>query len=273
MCELLAGAQARRGDRARRRKRALRARARGARRGTRRCCSTSIPAAAGSGSAGARAPGQRPLARDREAFFALHARRAATSTSGLADAIVPGAGARRPLGRAAPAPARARRGAARHAAAVGQLELRGLPGVPRPRAARRRPGAGAVAARPRRLARRSASATRTSPALYGERLGELAGSVAIPPGEPHKTLAEAERVWQRAARGGADPRRPRRRARRRRRGRPRGLLRGHLPARDARRAGAHHASSPRSTPPTAARPASTCPRPRTTSAPTTSPRG
>ena len=34
-------------------------------------------------------------------------------------------------------------------------------------------------------------------------------------------------------------------------------------------AGADHAASPRSTPPTAARPGSTCPRPRTTSAPTT----
>jgi shikimate kinase/3-dehydroquinate synthase len=32
--------------------------------------------------------------------------------------------------------------------------------------------------------------------LYGERLGELAGSVAIAPGEGSKTLASAERVWQ-----------------------------------------------------------------------------
>ena len=32
--------------------------------------------------------------------------------------------------------------------------------------------------------------------LYGERLGELAGSIAIAPGEEHKTLASAERVWQ-----------------------------------------------------------------------------
>ncbi len=31
---------------------------------------------------------------------------------------------------------------------------------------------------------------------YGERLGELAGSVAIAPGEGSKTLASAERVWQ-----------------------------------------------------------------------------
>ncbi len=35
----------------------------------------------------------------------------------------------------------------------------------------------------------------TVSALYGERLGEVAGSIAIPPGEPHKTLATAECVW------------------------------------------------------------------------------
>ncbi len=32
-------------------------------------------------------------------------------------------------------------------------------------------------------------------ALYAERLGALAGTLAIPPGEGHKTLASAERVW------------------------------------------------------------------------------
>jgi len=32
--------------------------------------------------------------------------------------------------------------------------------------------------------------------LYGTRLGELAGTIAIAPGERHKTLASAERVWQ-----------------------------------------------------------------------------
>jgi shikimate kinase / 3-dehydroquinate synthase len=35
----------------------------------------------------------------------------------------------------------------------------------------------------------------TVSALYAQRLGEVAGSIAIPPGEPHKTLATAERVW------------------------------------------------------------------------------
>src|SRR5205823_6218485 len=32
--------------------------------------------------------------------------------------------------------------------------------------------------------------------LYGERLGELAGKAVIAPGERHKTLASAQRVWQ-----------------------------------------------------------------------------
>jgi len=35
----------------------------------------------------------------------------------------------------------------------------------------------------------------TVSALYGDRLGEVAGASAIPPGEAHKTLASAERVW------------------------------------------------------------------------------
>ena len=50
-----------------------------------------------------------------------------------------------------------------------------------------------------------------------------------------------------------------------------GLLRRDLPARHRRSCRSRRRSSPRSTRPTAARPASTCPRPRTTSAPTTSP--
>src|SRR6202023_1412224 len=32
--------------------------------------------------------------------------------------------------------------------------------------------------------------------LYAERLGELAGQLALAPGEPHKTLSRAEAVWQ-----------------------------------------------------------------------------
>ncbi|HEY4452466.1 MAG TPA: bifunctional shikimate kinase/3-dehydroquinate synthase [Solirubrobacteraceae bacterium] len=36
----------------------------------------------------------------------------------------------------------------------------------------------------------------TALSLYGDRLGELAASIAIEPGEQHKTLASAERVWR-----------------------------------------------------------------------------
>jgi shikimate kinase / 3-dehydroquinate synthase len=38
--------------------------------------------------------------------------------------------------------------------------------------------------------------------LYGERLSEPAGKFAIPPGESHKTLASAERAWTAMADGG-----------------------------------------------------------------------
>jgi len=38
--------------------------------------------------------------------------------------------------------------------------------------------------------------------LYAGRLGDLAGTVAIPPGEAHKTLASAERVWHALAAAG-----------------------------------------------------------------------
>jgi shikimate kinase/3-dehydroquinate synthase len=38
--------------------------------------------------------------------------------------------------------------------------------------------------------------------LYGDRLGELAATIAIAPGEASKTLASAERIWQELARAG-----------------------------------------------------------------------
>ena len=88
--------------------------------------------------------------------------------------------------------------------------------------------------------------------------------------EPSKTLAEAERVLRELAARGRPPRRLRARLRRRRRRRSRRVLRRDLPARGAGRAGADTTWSPRWTPPTAARPGWTCPRRRTTSAPTTS---
>ncbi|HEX8714053.1 MAG TPA: 3-dehydroquinate synthase family protein, partial [Solirubrobacteraceae bacterium] len=41
-------------------------------------------------------------------------------------------------------------------------------------------------------------------ALYGAELGWLAGTIAIPAGERHKTLASAERVWSGLVRAGVD---------------------------------------------------------------------
>ena len=94
--------RARRGDRARRRQRALRARAHGAASRTWSCCWTSTPSRPGSACGGretaAGALG-RPLARDREAFIALHA--AAPRAVRAAGARVPaGACARRRAARA-----------------------------------------------------------------------------------------------------------------------------------------------------------------------------
>jgi shikimate kinase/3-dehydroquinate synthase len=43
---------------------------------------------------------------------------------------------------------------------------------------------------------------KTVSALYGQRLGELAATVVIAPGEEHKTLASAEHIWRELARAG-----------------------------------------------------------------------
>ena len=131
--------------------------------------------------------------------------------------------------------------------------------------ARARAVAGARAALPRH--RRDGRA-----ALRGALRRGGGDAIAIAPGEQHKTLATAERVWRALAARGRDPR-----ATTSSRSAaassatspgsaPRPTSAGSRSSRSRRR------SSPRSTRPTAARPASTCPRPRTTSAPTTSPR-
>ena len=107
--------------------------------------------------------------------------------------------------------------------------------------------------------------------LYGEHLEPLGGRVAIMPGEQSKTVAHAEIVWTELARAGMTRERRRRRARRRRGRRPGRLLRGHLPARGPLRAGADDAGGPGRLGLWRQDRASTCPRPRTTSAPSTSP--
>jgi len=135
---------------------------------------------------------ERPLARDREAFLALHERRRATYED-LADAVLPGLpagdapGTLPALRALSAAPAGTRLVWARSASGAYPVLV----------------GRGLLAAG--QLERvwpldRSASCSfcvsdETVLALYGERLGELAGSIAIAPGEGSKTLTSAERVW------------------------------------------------------------------------------
>jgi shikimate kinase/3-dehydroquinate synthase len=135
---------------------------------------------------------ERPLARDLEEFLTLHSQRRAIYDE-LADAVLPGL----PAG-GAPATLRA---------------LRALPGAP--------PGTRLVWARStsgdypvfvgrgllgadlgeiwpfdRSLSRPFCVSDETVFAIHGERLGELAATVTIAPGEDSKSLAGAERVWQ-----------------------------------------------------------------------------
>jgi shikimate kinase/3-dehydroquinate synthase len=118
-------------------------------------------------------------------------------------------------------------------------------------------------------ARRLVISDETVAALHGARVPDAAGLIEIPPGEEHKTLQTAERVWHALVEQGAT------------RadhvvalgGGVVGDLAGFCAATYQRGVGVVQVrprSWPRSTPPTAARPGSTCPRPRTTSAPTTS---
>ena len=106
--------------------------------------------------------------------------------------------------------------------------------------------------------------------LYAERLEPLAARIEVEPGESAKTLAEAERVLRELAEGGMTRHRPRGRARRRRRRRPRPASAPTASSAGWRWCRCRRRWWPRWTPPTAERRASTCPRARTTSAPTTS---
>jgi shikimate kinase/3-dehydroquinate synthase len=110
--------------------------------------------------------GDRPLARDRDAFRALYAERRGLYDE-LADAVL----------------LWARSASGDYPVFVGRGLLRedrlaGLWPLDRSRS------------------RRFCVSDETVSALYGDRLGEVAGTLAIPPGETHKTLASAERVWR-----------------------------------------------------------------------------
>ena len=149
-------------------------------------------------------PGQedRPLARDRAAFTELHAERRGLY-EGLADAILEGLahdGARRVAGALATlrlAPAGTRMLWARSSSGEYPVLI----------------GSGLLALEPDALAalwpldrtrsRAFCVTDQTVGALYGERIGRLAATIAIEPGETHKSLAGAEQVWSRLVHEGA----------------------------------------------------------------------
>jgi shikimate kinase/3-dehydroquinate synthase len=150
------------------------------------------------------AAAQRPLARDRDAFLALHAERRALYEE-LADAVLPAAGlgeaiheldALRALA-AGPAGTRllwASTASGDYPVFIGRGLLTGA-------GPERDDGAGLRELWPLDLAssRPFCVSDETVAPLYGSRLrglGELAGQIAIAPGEERKTLASAERVWR-----------------------------------------------------------------------------
>jgi len=142
---------------------------------------------------------ERPLARDREAFLALHAERRPLY-EGLADAHLPmidrGTAARAldALRALSAAPVRARLVWARSASGDYPVLIgRGLLGDVNA-------GGGEKLTEIWPLDRSSSRpfcvSDETVASLYAERLGQLAGLVPISPGEQHKTLASAEQVWE-----------------------------------------------------------------------------
>jgi shikimate kinase / 3-dehydroquinate synthase len=136
---------------------------------------------------------ERPLARDREQFLALHSGRRAIYEQ-LADAVLPdlpaglAQGTLRAVRALTAAPPGTRLLWARSASGDYPVFIgRGLLGTA---------DLEAIWPFERSLSRSFCVSDETAWALYGERLGEIAASVTIPPGEGSKTLASAERVWQ-----------------------------------------------------------------------------
>jgi shikimate kinase / 3-dehydroquinate synthase len=170
---------------------------------------------------------ERPLARDREEFAALHAERRALY-EGLADAILPAAvpgvavralGALRALG-CAPAgtkllwanaasgeyPALVGRGllggAGGEREAGGAGETRGDAGTPEPGATGTTGWSAEIWPLDRAASRSYCVTDETVAALHPPPPGAVRALIAIPPGESHKTLASAELVWRELARAG-----------------------------------------------------------------------
>src|SRR5580692_946343 len=139
---------------------------------------------------------ERPLARDQEEFLALYASRRARDAQ-LADAIFTnlpvGASVRAVAGlRALLAAPRGTR-LLWASAASGEYPVLVGGGL---LAAGEGERSGALWPLDRSRSQPFCVSDETVSALYAERLGELAGAIAIAPGEGHKTLASAERVWQ-----------------------------------------------------------------------------
>jgi shikimate kinase / 3-dehydroquinate synthase len=145
---------------------------------------------------------ERPLARDRDAFLALHAERQALY-EGTADAVLadlPLGGAARALAAlralaAAPAGTRmlwARSSSGEYPVLIGRGLFGGEEG-----------GLEEIWPLDRSRSRPFCVSDETVAPLYGSSLGELAGTITVPPGEEHKTLASAERVWHALVAAGA----------------------------------------------------------------------
>ena len=111
---------------------------------------------------------ERPLASDREAFLALHSERSALYEE-LADAVLLWASAT-----SGEYPVLVGRGLLR-SGNVSRMD--------------------AIWPLERLRSRPFCVSDETVAALYGERFGDPQASILIPPGEEHKTLASAERVW------------------------------------------------------------------------------
>jgi shikimate kinase/3-dehydroquinate synthase len=145
---------------------------------------------------------ERPLARDRDAFTALHEGRMAVYEQ-LADAIVP----ERALGSAAglTGALQGLRGAPRGTRLVWARAAGGQYPVFVGEGLLTEAGGGALQGLwplDRSRSRAFCVSDETVAALYEPQLGELALTIALRPGEAHKTLSSAERVWQGLAEAG-----------------------------------------------------------------------
>jgi shikimate kinase/3-dehydroquinate synthase len=141
-----------------------------------------------------RAGGRRPLARDRERFDALHAERAPLY-DGLANAILTDS-SREVVRRAVPAIAALRRTPEGTRMLWARSASRDYPVYV---------GEGALGGAPRPATGRSFLVTdETVGSLYGARVGEVAATLAIPPGETAKTWEQAGRVLRGLAGAGME---------------------------------------------------------------------